>query len=183
MSKSKLISDEYVALNKNLHADNPLYGSKSWKQLENVVHSLDLKAGDTLLDYGCGKASLQRELAKRSINVVSYDPAISAYAKHPSEYKEYPFEYVVCMDVLEHVEPDMLPHVLDDIQKSFTKKAFILISTEPSNKTLKDGRNAHLIIQARNFWMDRLADRGFNVEKLVDNRKGWVGVLCAKESS
>jgi len=176
--KTQLISDEYKDLNSDLHSRNPLFGSKAHKQADNVVSSLGLKAGDTLLDYGCGKASLHRELAKRDITVINYDPALKAFEEHPSKREGYPFDYLACMDVLEHVEPNSLKPVLGDIKACFTKKAFLLISTEPSNKKLADGRNAHLIIQARGWWLDRLEERGFNVEKIVDNRRGWLGVLC-----
>lgn len=175
---TKLITDEYRELNSDLHSRNPLYGSKSYKQANNVVHSLGLKHGDTLLDYGCGKASLARELAKREIRVVSYDPAIQMYEKHPSEREGCPWKYLACMDVLEHIEPQCLREVLLDIKDCFTDKAYLLIATEPSKKSLKDGRNAHLIIQDRNWWLDRLEEAGFQIDALVDNRKGWMGVVC-----
>jgi len=177
---SKLISEDYRDLNSELHSRNPMYGAKGHKQAANVVTSLGLKAGDVILDYGCGKASLGKELAKQDIDVENYDPALKMYAKPITERKGYPWKYVACMDVIEHVEPNSLNSVLDDLLGSFTTKAFILISTDPSNKTLKDGRNAHLIIQGRNFWGDKLEERGFSVEKLVDNRKGWYGVVCTK---
>lgn len=176
----KLISEEYKNLNSDLHSRNPLYGSKAHKQAVNVVESLKLGEGDVVLDYGCGKGSLERELKKIGVKVEGYDPAIQMYAQHPSEREGYPFKYLVCMDVLEHVEPDLLSNVLEDLYSSFTGKAFILISTEPSNKTLKDGRNAHLIIQGRGFWADRLEEHQFVIEELVDNRQGWYGVLCSK---
>ena len=175
---STLITKEYQEMNSNLHSRDPLFGSKAYRQAANVEFSLDLKAGDTLLDYGCGKASLHREFAKRDITVINYDPALKAFEEHPSKREGYPFDYLACLDVLEHVEPDSIKPVLDDIKACFTKKAFLLISTAPSNKKLPDGRNAHLIIQPRGWWLDRLEEHEYTVEKLVDNRKGWLGVLC-----
>lgn len=177
---NKLITDEYRGLNTELHSRNPLYGSKAYKQVSSVVASLNLKHGDILLDYGCGKGSLGRELNKMGVKTINYDPALQMYATPVSEREGYPWKYVACMDVLEHVEPNFLDLVLEDIYNAFTDKAFILVSTEASNKTLKDGRNAHLIIQGPNFWADKLEEHKFVIDSLVDNRKGWYGVVCSK---
>jgi len=175
-----LISEEYKQLNSDLHASNPLFGSKAYKQAENVVNSLGLTEGDVLLDYGCGKGSLGHALKPLGIRVVGYDPALKMFEKHPSEYEEYPFKYVSCMDVLEHVEPAMIKDVLRDLNNCYTDKAFVLISTVASNKKLADGRNAHLIIQGVHWWLDRLEEAGFVLEEIVDKREGWLGVLCTK---
>lgn len=178
---TNLISDTYRELNSELHSKNPLFGSKAYKQAVNVVESLGLKEGDTLVDYGCGKGSLSKELKKSGVRTINYDPSIGMFSKHPRDYEGYPFQYLACMDVLEHVEPEYLGNVLNDILGCFTDKAFILVSTEPSNKKLSDGRNAHLIINGANWWLDRLEETGYRVGALVDNRKGWLGVVCTKD--
>jgi hypothetical protein len=66
---------------------------------------------------------------------------------------------VACIDVLEHIEPDLIDNVLDDLQRLTQEIGFYSISTEPAEKTLPDGRNAHLILQSPHWWLNKIMDR------------------------
>ena len=66
-----------------------------------------------MLDYGAGKGRLGEALRKMLPNppvIHCYDPAAPEWAGEPA-----PCEMVVCIDVLEHVEPGYLDPVLDDL--------------------------------------------------------------------
>ena len=59
-------------------------------------------------------------------------------------------------DVLEHVEPDKLMFVLDDIRNCAKQVVLFAIATRPSTKTFPDGRNTHLIIENAQWWKEKL---------------------------
>ena len=87
---------------------------------------------------------------------------------------------MTCIDVLEHIEPDLLDNVLDDLMMLTDGYAFITVHTGPAVKTLSDGRNAHLIQKPARWWLPKLMNRfdlvtfqatksGFNVLMRASN--------------
>lgn len=122
----------------------------------DLVHQIAEKCLVTdILDYGCGKGELTKALGRR-YHITGFDPAILEASTPPA-----PCEFVFCGDVLEHIEPECLDAVLDDLQRVTAKHGLFIISTRPAKKTLPDGRNAHLIIQPLEWWIPRLAQRFF----------------------
>jgi hypothetical protein len=113
----------------------------------------------TILDYGCGENKLAESLAPAH-RVSGYDPGIPERAKMPK-----PCEMVVCTDVLEHVEPAKLDSVLDHLHRVTGKVGYFVISTKPANAVLPDGRNAHLTVQPSDWWLARLAQQGWKLER------------------
>ena len=144
----KLITDEYRKLNEQLHADRPDYGTSGHKWASKVF---DLLEGDdeTILDYGCGKGTLKTILGDV---VYEYDPAIPGKDADPE-----PRDVLVCTDVLEHIEPDLIDKVISHIYSKTKRLAFLVIATRPAKKFLADGRNAHLIIENKDWWLERLS--------------------------
>ncbi len=142
------ISDEYRELNRQLHNDNPHYGASAVRHVSLIMqlaHRLDTQ---DILDYGCGKSTLARNMP---FDIKQYDPAILKFADQPQ-----PADIVVCTDVLEHIEPDHIDNVLLHLQQLTKKAGFFTVATRPAKKTLADGRNAHLIIQPANWWLNKL---------------------------
>jgi 2-polyprenyl-3-methyl-5-hydroxy-6-metoxy-1,4-benzoquinol methylase len=148
-----LITPDYLALNAELHAATK-FGSGGYKWAGTVKRFMSRLAAKSLIDYGCGKGTLAQAMhadAPRPF-VTNYDPV--TFPARPS-----PADFVACTDVLEHIEPDCLDAVLDDIRALGTKGAFLVISTRPAKKTLSDGRNAHLIVEGAAFWLEKLESR------------------------
>ncbi len=112
-----------------------------------------------ILDYGCGQRTLERDLG---FAIRNYDPCISGLDAAPD-----PADLVVCTDVLEHIEPECLDEVLDDLQRLTRNAGFFVIATRPAEKTLPDGRNAHLIQEPLGWWMPKLTAR-FEVTQLKE---------------
>ena len=83
-----------------------------------------------------------------------YDPALDAISASPE-----PAELVVCIDVLEHVEPEHLDAVLDDLARVVQGLGFFSIASYAAQRVLADGRNAHLIQQPMEWWLPRLWTR------------------------
>ncbi len=130
---------------------------------------------DHLLDYGCGSnVSLAKGFQeigyKREFTYQCYDPGVPDYSGSPT-----PAEMVTCIDVLEHIEPDYLDNVLDDLADLTEVCLFASIHTGPAGKELSDGRNAHLIQQPYQWWLPRLWDR-FEIQtfQIASPTEFWV---------
>ncbi|MDG2242078.1 MAG: hypothetical protein P8L66_01140 [Rhodospirillaceae bacterium] len=150
--RENLISDEYRALNVQLH-ENELYGMSGAKYANDVIKICASNNFKTVLDYGCGKGRLKAALShfENGITVHEYDPAIPGKDLEPPKQ-----DLVVCSDVLEHVEPECLDSVLEHIaEKGFG--AYFTIGTTAALKSLPDGRNAHLTIQPGDWWVKFLS--------------------------
>lgn len=146
-----LITSEYRALNARLHDERADYGTGGGRWAEQVLALARLYQASGTLDYGCGKGTLARMLP---FPIQQYDPSVPAHSTLPS-----PADLVVCTDVLEHVEPELLPDVLDHLASLVKKAGFFVIACRPARKILPDGRNAHLIIQTPRWWVGQLWDR------------------------
>lgn len=148
------ISDEYRRLNQSLHDTNTGYGAFGHRWVDPVAKLVQVEGLTSVLDYGCGKGTLLAALGQRfgdGLRLSGYDPAMPVYAAAPQ-----PAELVVCGDVLEHVEPEHLDAVLDDLARLTVRFAFLVVSVRPAQKTLPDGRNAHLIQQPYRWWLPKL---------------------------
>lgn len=154
---TSLISENYRALNSELHRTNNAYGISSSKWAATVRALAKSIKAETVLDYGAGKCRLREgleEFGNIPFALFEYDPAIEALqgGKHPADL-------VVCTDVLEHIEPDCLDAVLDDLRALTLKATFLTIATCAAKKILADGRNAHLIQENPRWWLPKLMNR------------------------
>ncbi|AXQ69202.1 methyltransferase [Caulobacter phage CcrBL9] len=150
---SDTISEAYRSLNAALHGENPSYGANGWQWIGPVLHFAQAHDARSILDYGCGKDSFARWAPQTAPNIryESYDPAIPEHAAPPPIC-----DFVACLDVLEHIEPDHLDAVLADIRDHMRLGGFFVICLRAAKKELPDGRNAHLIIESDGWWIDRL---------------------------
>lgn len=155
-----LITPEYSRLNSQLHQSRPDYGTSGarWSKLvERLVQQFRV---GSVLDYGCGKQTLAEALSH--LKIVGYDPAISGLDRPPE-----PADLVVCTDVLEHVEPECIDNVLDDICRVTSKMALVTVATRPAVKVLADGRNAHLTVMPFAWWKSSFLSR-FDIAEVVE---------------
>lgn len=159
-----LISPEYQQLNTQLHHDNPSYGKGSCQYLKDVLHLMQKYHVNSILDYGSGKSTLKPAIRKShpDAKIIEYDPAFK-----DTQYKE-PCDLVVALDVLEHIEPECLDEVVQDIRECTQKCFFAVISNRLAKKTLSDGRNAHLIVKNEEWWGAKLKDY-FTVKSIEFN--------------
>lgn len=148
ISKPELISEEYRALNIQLHRENLTYGTNGSLYKDAVLKLYDDIKAKSILDYGCGKGYLAKELP---FPIWEYDPCVAGKMDSPR-----PADLVVCTDVLEHIEPDYLDFVLNDLQRCVLSHGYFVISMVPAKKTLSNGMNTHLIQQGREWWIDVL---------------------------
>lgn len=146
--KPEVISAEYRRLNTQLHNTNPAYGVGGERHAATVLKLAASLGTKNILDYGCGKGRLGRAIP---FHIAEYDPAIPGKDESPK-----PADLVICTDVLEHIEPEKLPCVLEDLRRCVLKLGLFVIHTGPSTKTLADGRNSHLLQKGRDWWKMKL---------------------------
>lgn len=151
-----LITEAYRAQQVKLH-ENAGYGVASLAHAPAVLSALYEARVSTLLDYGAGKGRLGDALRPHGVTVIEYDPARPGWDAAPE-----PCEFVACIDVLEHIEPELLDAVLDDLRRVTVRHGLFTVHTGPAAKTLPDGRNAHLIQKPWEWWAARLVPR-FNI--------------------
>lgn len=112
----------------------------------------------------------------RPVKIQCYDPGVPEYAELPK-----PSEMVVCIDVLEHIEPDCIDDVLDHLAELTERILFATVCMRPAAKKLRDGRNAHLIQKPPEWWLPRFMERfllkGYNLRSAHD-----FEVICVNHS-
>ena len=155
-----LITEEYRQMQADLHK-NPNYGVSSTIFAPIVDLVIEDHQLTELLDYGAGKCRLRDSLTQ-SVKYYPYEPSNPEMSNKPE-----PRELVCCIDVLEHIEPECLDDVLDDLQRLTLKYGLFTIHTGPAQKILPDGRNAHLIQEPWAWWKDKLDNRFKIVRNLV----------------
>jgi|TARA_B110000438_G_scaffold239234_1_gene237407 hypothetical protein len=176
------ISPTYRDLNRDLHRNNPDYGKAAHALAPWVVSFAKETGVQSLLDYGCGKGTLRPAILalEPGLLVSEYDPAIPGKDLDPE-----PCELVICIDVLEHIEPDCLPDVLAHVRNVGQGGAMFIIDTVLAEKTLADGRNAHLIVEDQAWWENTL-NTYFDVKfasPLAPPPERRLIMLCAHKST
>ena len=164
-----MISEEYRKMQEELH-ENPEYGVASVSYAPFVSEIINQMGVTDILDYGAGKGRLGKNLdIDHTAALAEYDPGIPDKSSTPD-----PHEFVACIDVLEHIEPEYLDDVLDDLDRVTQKAGFFTIHTGADVKTLSDGRNAHLIQKPMEWWLPKIMER-FAVKSLSVVPNGfWV---------
>jgi hypothetical protein len=156
MGLDNVATPEYRAVLAAMHSREK-WGGKGHRHLDAVLELItranQLKGGlrekVTVLDYGCGRGSLANALKPHRCQ--QYDPGVPGRDVLPK-----PSDVVVCTDVLEHIEPEKLDAVLDHILRLTGYFAHLVISTRPANAVLPDGRNAHLIVETPDWWLEKI---------------------------
>ena len=146
------ITEEYRKLQQELHK-NPNYGVASLQFAPYVASLMKQTNSRTISDYGAGKKNLLRGLAAAGIQPAEYypyDPAFPEYGPPRTA------DVVCCIDVLEHIEPDLVDNVLAELGSITTRFGFFSVHQGPAGKVLADGRNAHLIQKPTSWWLPRI---------------------------
>ena len=160
-----VISEEYRALLTQEHIEaNEKWGTTAQGMVPRIMSFVQRTDHKTILDYGAAHGGFRKKLAKQhpEYNVIDYEPGRVDASAAPE-----PCNMVICVDVLEHVEPDCLEEVLNDLQRVVLDKAYFQVATRKAVKILKDGRNAHLIVEPFDWWEPQISSRFNILEKKV----------------
>lgn len=166
-----LISEQYRREQERLHATGK-YGTASLQYGEIVSQLVEATGSKTLLDYGCGSMRNLTKVLDCDVQYLGYDPAVPQFSHKETS------DLVVCIDVLEHIEPDLLDNVLDDLLMLTGKWGFFTVHTGPAVKTLSDGRNAHLIQKPASWWLPKFMQR-WDLHSFQANPQGFTVLVRA----
>ena len=182
MVGSELISDEYKAQIRQVHEESEgrwgATASSRCYELAEWINGHIKRGAIDMLDYGSSNGKLQKQLRRRGLipeefEIVEYDPG------YEDRLYKRPCDLVLCVDVLEHIEPELLDNVLVDLNRSMIDVGYFSIALYPARKLLPDGRNAHLIVESEDWWVDRLK-RYFHVDIThVRNKNGNATLDCS----
>lgn len=177
---NKIISEEYLDLQLKLHA-NPNYGVMSIKHSPEVAKFAIKYNCNSILDYGAGKQRLKPGLYENGYkgDYAAYDPAVIDIRNIP----EGKYDLLVCVDVLEHIEPNLLDNVLDEMLDHTGLYGFFTVATGPARKVLSDGRNAHLIQEKFDWWKPKIEQRWDIIEDVHQDNHGFKIITRKKWTS
>lgn len=175
------ISPAYRDMQKHMHATTD-YGTAASQHAARVFMAaaqIHRKFGRcSILDYGCGPGALFKSMAMSfpdiaGISMHEYDPCIDGKDGDPEKA-----DLVFCGDVLEHVEPECVPSVMQHISDLTTHLAILVVSLDPAKKVLPDGRNAHICLQKPNWWLSHMRRHFVIAEEHSDARV--LIAVCAR---
>jgi hypothetical protein len=150
-----LITENYKRLLRHKHDDKPWGGAgKSWIPWILPLLNRFPPGPFTILDFGCGRGTFKvgiEPLAPDAV-VTEYDPGVRG--KDVLEMK--PVDFIVCTDVMEHVERDKVVDTLRTLNWLCISGIFLNIDTALSKSFLPDGRNTHITIEPSTWWKNML---------------------------
>lgn len=142
-------------------------------RLLKIVSSKD--ESFTVLDWGCGKARYMDRVHEFYDGKVQewylYDPGNELYEKPPTGK----FDYIVCADVMEHVEePEM---TLENMAPFLHHDGIALfsISGYPDSRQFEDGLNMHVTLKSFEEWQ-ALLKKHFKAKRVIllyNNTQYW----------
>jgi hypothetical protein len=168
-----LITDSYRAQLAQLHKERPDFGTSSAMYAPIVKKLIAEYKPKQFVDYGGGKCALRIHV---SVPYIPYDPAIEEISAPPG-----PADMVMTSDVLEHLEPECLDSVMDDLQRVTRKIGFHVVHTGAALHHLPNGRNAHIIQQPPEWWLPKFIER-FDIIRFDRMSLGFM-ILVAKKGS
>jgi trans-aconitate methyltransferase len=147
-----LISDEYKKHLETLQKNNKFKGQLL--KYDPVKDFIKQYNPASIIEYGCAKGTLVTRIQQDfpTITVDGYDPGVAEFDRIPDRT----YDCLISNDVIEHFEPDQLEQSLEYMNTLFTKCAWLIIACYPAKKSLPDGRNAHLIIESPDWWMEKI---------------------------
>ena len=168
------ISPEYKAMQEQMHDTHERYGVSGSEHASRVFMAgaqIVRKFGKCdILDYGCGKETLKAAMeecfpAIPGMRVIGYDPGRDGYDAEPKMA-----QVVVCTDVMEHVEPECVDAVLRHLCELTEHVAIIDVALTPAVKTLPDGRNAHICLKSRDWWLSFIKKYFVLIEQAANDK-------------
>lgn len=167
-------SGEYQKLLRELHERDDSFGAgKHVLTVAQLMRTLDITS---LSDYGAGKKRLELVLRNEfglKFDYFPYDPAFPEYGS------AVPADLVCCIEVLEHVEPELIDKVLKELAEITLKWGFFTIHCGNAKKLLADGRNAHLLQQPIPWWLTKISSH-FDVQWLNKTGVESFAVIVAR---
>lgn len=146
------------------------FGYRIYSPGENAVPDFlerNPKRG-TLIDFGCGLGRATKLLIEAGFAAKGVDIAANALGERiPFTEaclwdKPFSADWAFCCDVLEHIPPEHVDKVLDNMK---TKNCYLQIHLKEDSFGKNVGEKLHLTIQPHEWWLEQVSKRW----KIVDH--------------
>ena len=137
------------------------------------------RPGDSLLDAGCGTGRAGLRFAQRGVNVTLLDLTLmgldhgeinaarlrSALHLETLEspihelYRATLFDWIYCVDVLEHIPPSLLPRTLDALASITRKGGYLQVACFDDACGRLINETLHMTVRRPEWWYAEVADR------------------------
>lgn len=175
----------YGKIYERLHVENPKWfsGRLTCDAVGRIAQLVKYVGAKSLLDYGSGKG--YQYLAGRmhdgwgGLLPHCYDPGVRQLSVKP----EGKFDGIICTDVLEHIDQQDVPEILEDIFGYVNDTGFVYleISCRPAHKKFPDGTNVHLTVKKPGWWRKRIS-KFERAGLLVEDYYEWIKELPARNN-
>jgi len=124
-----------------------------------------IQKGSRILDVGCGRGILMRELLKEGYQVEGVE-ITGPLPEHENLVVHYlpvqslnglePYDAVIASDTLEHIPPKELIPAIEKIVQLSGNYIFVSVPDKAAHNPLLDHpiRNIHLIVKKLDWWLD-----------------------------
>lgn len=141
------------------------------------------RVGNKLLDAGCGDGRLLFELKDKNLDLygIDYSEKAISFAKvfvpnanlsvqdltAKLTFKDELFDYVVLMDVLEHIEPSKIPKLLGEVSRVLKKNGVLVINVPSKNRKVSKKHYQHFDYES----LTNCVSRFFILNKVIFHHK------------
>lgn len=174
-----LISNDYRKLLEERHSKwDGMWGGHIDSKIKFIYkYALEYDC-KSILDYGAGSRHFIKGMntlyPDHSFIINEYEPGRKELAKDPPAS-----DLTVCLDVLEHIESEKLDLVLEHINDKTNKIMYFSACTIASYSTFPNGQNLHLIIENKDWWVEKLS-KYFTFKDLLDTKTHIWGLAIKK---
>ena len=154
----------------------------------SVAHCLKLKKNDDVLEYGCAHGYLVKALNDFGINAFGVDISEYAIKNCPNDIKKRLsiikennfnkvikkfklkkkiFDHAISKDVMEHIDKDKLPNILNNLSK-ICKNLLVVVPLGDNSIYRIDTYHldkTHIIAENEKWWINLFKTNGFKLSK------------------
>ena len=158
---------------KELHKSSQNYGASESDFLAEICLIINYLKPKVILDYGCGKGALIKELSNiyPDIQIYGYDPVIENKDFLPINKADL----VINTDVLEHIPEDEIEQVIKQIA-SISSNVYFNLHHALAHTQLPNGENAHCTVKPL-FWYYELFKKHFDTQTILEGRYKHLSVV------
>lgn len=143
--------------------------------VEDAIAKLGIKAGDTLMDFGCGTGRATKDFLDRGVKAAGTDFAPNALEE------DVPFtlaalwdlhvlgpiaDWAFCCDVMEHIPPERVDIVLRNIANTIgLRGAYFAIDSTRDDMGQIIGQTLHMTVRPPEWWREQLSKHFASVEQ------------------
>lgn len=148
--------------------------SPAEKELKDVLAWLDKHAAQHVIDFGCGTGRLSMHLAEAGYSVRMLDIAgncldvnVERNLSHSLTFEQACLwsddvgqmraDAVICIDVLEHIPPEFVPKVIENIKRA-APHGYVNAALYKDGFGQRIGMPLHLTVRPAGWWHEQFAD-------------------------